>query len=90
LKQLKRSQERGFVLLVLVPRGNRDQLGAIDDIDRRDDSAAGCERRGGNGDGFPTRRCRAQLEAPALEELNSDEIRTALPGRQPSVCSASL
>ena len=41
LKQPQRFQERGSVALVLGPRRNRDQPGAIDDVDRRDDSAAG-------------------------------------------------
>jgi hypothetical protein len=36
LKQLERSQEGGFVIIVLGPRRNRDQLGAIDDIDSID------------------------------------------------------
>ena len=66
LKQCQRSQEGASVVFVLGPRGNRDELGAIDDVDGRDDSAAtGGLRSRGHGDGFTAGCCGAQHVAPA-------------------------
>ena len=69
LKQRQRSQEGGSVVFVLGSRSNRDELGAIDDVDGRDDSAAtGRLRSRGHGDGFTAGCCgHAACSAGRLE-----------------------